>query len=74
VTTLEAIDALEGFVSGHHFPRSRSYRIERMEDAYTCIHYTVRIFCLETPCWESVGRGRTLAEAVEKVLEKAVQR
>ena len=70
MTTQEAIDALERIVSGMHFPNDRSYRIERMEDAWHGIRYKVYISSMETPHWEAFGHGHTLAGAVQEALSK----
>ena len=71
MTTLEAFEALEILVKDHHFPQGRSYRIERMEDAASCVQYKVSIFGLDTASgWEAFGRGRTLVEAVANAVEK----
>jgi hypothetical protein len=70
MTTQEAIDALERVVRATHFPRSRGYRIEWMEDSYRVIHYSVYITSLEMPHWEAFGHGHTLADAVQEALSK----
>ena len=70
MTTQQAIDALERVVSETHFPKSRSYRIERMEDICHVVHYKVYINSLESPCWDAYGHGHTLPDAVEEALEK----
>jgi hypothetical protein len=67
---IAAMDRLEAFVRERHFPQSRFYRIEWMEDAYRCVWYKVYISSLETPCWEAYGEGSHLDLAIEAAFKK----